>query len=458
MTSQVVHGKALPPEVVEQVVAKTDGVPLFVEELTKMVLESGLLQERDERYELRGPLPPLAIPATLHDSLMARLDRLATVKALAQLGATLGREFAYELLQAVSPWDEGTLQQGLQQLVRAEFLYQQGVPPRATYRFKHALIQDAAYQSLLKSTRQQYHQRIAQVLEAHFPETAETQPELLAHHCTEAGLTEQAVRYWQRAGEHARDRSAPLEAIRHCTTGIALLQTLPETPARTQQAVTLHLALGAALQLTKGLAAPEVEQAYTQAYAWCQQVGETPALVPVLLGLWRFNLNRAQLPTARELGDTLLRLAQRADDPALAVLAHFALGVTWFRLGALPAARQHLEAGIARYTPDQHRTPVFRMGQDPGVACRAYAALTLWVLGYPAQALARVHEALTLAHELAHPYSLAWARVHAAYVYQCRRDVPAVHEQAAAAVALATAQGFPVWAAQGTMMRGWALA
>ena len=171
MTDRVAHGKALPPEVVEQVVAKTDGVPLFVEELTKMVLESGLLQEREERYELTGPLPPLAIPATLHDSLMARLDRLATVKGLAQLGATLGREFSYDLLQAVSPWDEATLQRGLQQLVEAEFLYQRGLPPQATYLFKHALIQDAAYQSLLRSTRQQYHQRIAQVVEARFPET-----------------------------------------------------------------------------------------------------------------------------------------------------------------------------------------------------------------------------------------------------------------------------------------------
>ena len=171
MTDRVAHGKALPPEVVEQVVAKTDGVPLFVEELTKMVLESGLLQEREDRYELTGPLPPLAIPATLHDSLMARLDRLATVKGLAQLGATLGREFSYDLLQAVSPWDEATLQRGLHQLVEAEFLYQQGLPPQATYLFKHALIQDAAYQSLLRSTRQQYHQRIAQVLEARFPET-----------------------------------------------------------------------------------------------------------------------------------------------------------------------------------------------------------------------------------------------------------------------------------------------
>ena len=412
---QVAHGKVLPPEVVEQIVAKTDGVPLFVEELTKMVLESGLLQERDERYALTGPLHPLAIPATLHDSLMARLDRLAAVKALAQLGATLGREFSYALLRAVAPWEEGIVHQGLHQLVAAEFLYQRGVPPQATYTFKHALIQDVAYQSLLRSTRQQYHQRIAQALEAQFPETVATQPELVAQHYTAAGCAEQAVLYWQRAGQHASDRSAHVEAISHVTTGIELLKTLPETPEHTQQALTLHIALGAALQMAKGQAAPEVEHAYTQARALCQQVGETPELVPVLFGLWRFYLVRSQLHTARELGETLLRLAQRADDPALAVIAHYALGVTWFCLGALPAARQHLEEGIARYTPDQRRAPVFRMGQDPGVGCRAYAAWTLWLLGYPEQALARLHEALALAHELSHPFSLACARCWAAY-------------------------------------------
>ena len=455
---QVAHGKVLPPEVVEQIVAKTDGVPLFVEELTKMVLESGLLQERDERYALTGPLHPLAIPATLHDSLMARLDRLAAVKALAQLGATLGREFSYALLRAVAPWEEGIVHQGLHQLVAAEFLYQRGVPPQATYTFKHALIQDVAYQSLLRSTRQQYHQRIAQALEAQFPETVATQPELVAQHYTAAGCTEQAVVYWQRAGQHASDRSAHVEAISHLTTGIELLKTLPETPEHTQQALTLHIALGAALQMAKGQAAPEVEHAYTQARALCQQVGETPELVPVLFGLWRFYVVRPQLHTARELGETLLRLAQRADDPALAVIAHYALGWTWFCLGALPAARQHLEEAIARYTPDQRRAPVFRMGQDPGVGCRAYAALTLWLLGYPEQALARLHEALALAHELSHPYSLAFARCWAAYVYQFRRDVPAVHEQAEAAVALSTEQGFPLWAAPGTILRGWALA
>ena len=181
--------------------------------------------------------------------------------------------------------------------------------------FKHALIQDAAYASLLKSTRQQVHQQIAQVLEARFPALVETQPELVAQHYTAAGCTEQAVRYWQRAGQHASDRSAHLEAISHVTTGIELLKTLPETPAHTQQALTLHIALGAALQMTKGHAAPEVEHAYTQARALCQQVGETPELVPVLFGLWRFYLARPQLHTARELGDTLLRLAQQCPRP-----------------------------------------------------------------------------------------------------------------------------------------------
>ena len=204
MIGRVAHGKALPPEVVAQVVAKTDGVPLFVEELTKMVLESGLLQEHEERYALTGPLPALAIPATLHDSLMARLDRLAAVKALAQLGATLGREFSYALLRAVVPWEEGRVDEGLHQLVDAEFLYQRGVPPQATYTFKHALIQDVAYQSLLRSTRQQYHQRIAQVLEAQFPEIVATQPELVAQHYTAAGC---AGRRWSTGSGPASARS-----------------------------------------------------------------------------------------------------------------------------------------------------------------------------------------------------------------------------------------------------------
>src|SRR5262245_22626769 len=216
--------------------------------------------------------------------------------------------------------------------------------------------------------------------------------------------------------------------------------------------------MGAALQIAKGPAAPEVGHAYTRAYALCQQVGESPELVPVLFGLWRFYAMRAEYQTAREFGETLLHQAQRAHDPALAVVAHYALGYTWCLLGMLPAARTHLEAGIAHYTSDQRRAPVFRVGQDPGVACRAYVALTLWLLGYPEQALARVHEALTVAHELAQAFSRAFARCWAATVSQLCRDVPAVHEHAEAAVTRATEQGFPMWINHGTPVRGWALA
>jgi class 3 adenylate cyclase/predicted ATPase len=458
LIAQRAGGKSLPAEVVQHIVAKTDGVPLYVEELTKMLLASPLLRAEESHYVLTGPLRTVAIPDTLQDALMARLDQLNTAKEVAQLGAVLGREFAYELLAAIAPPDDNALREGLAQLVAAELLYQRGRPPRARYLFKHALIQDAAYASLLRSTRQQVHQQVAQVLEARFPGLVETQPELVAQHYTAAGCAEQAVVYWQRAGQHASDRLAHVEAISHVTTGIELLRTLPETLERTQHAVTLHIALGAALQITKGQAAPEVEHAYTQARALCQQVGETPELVPVLFGLWRYYLVRPQLHTTRELGETLLRLAQHADDTALSVVAHYALGVTWLFLGALSAARQHLEAGIARYTPDQRHAPVFRMGQDPGVVCRANAARTLWLLGYPEQALARLHDALALAHELSDPYSLAWARSMAAIASQYRRDVPATYEHAEAAVALSTAQGFPLYTAYGTSLRGWALA
>jgi predicted ATPase len=457
MTDRVAHGKALPAEVMEQVVARTDGVPLFIEELTKMVLESGLLQEREDHYALTGPLPPLAIPATLHDSLMARLDRLAAVKGLAQLGATLGREFTYELLHAVSPWDERTLRQGLQQLVEAEFLYQQGLPPQTTYRFKHALIQDAAYQSLLRSTRQQYHQGIAQVLVSQFPETAETQPELLAHHYTEAGLSAQAIPYWQRAGQRAGQRSAHAEAIAHLSKGLELLQSLPETPERARQELGVQVALGPALMVAKGWGAPEVEQVYARARALSQQVGESPELFPVLWGLWRFYLVRAEYQAARELGEQCLSLAHRVHDAALLLLAHLALGGTLYLVGELPPARAHLEQGLALYDPQEHRVLAFHYGLDLGVWCLSYVAWPLGLLGYPDQALTRIQEALTLAQELSHPSSLAAALYYAARLHYLRREGPAAQACAEAAIALSHEQGFALYLMLGTNVRGWAL-
>jgi predicted ATPase len=458
MAGRVAHSKTLPAEVMEQVVAKTDGVPLFVEELTKMVLESGLLQEREEGYALTGPLPPLAIPTTLHDSLMARLDRLAAVKGLAQLGATLGREFSYALLQAVSPWDEATLQRGLHQLVEAEFLYQQGLPPQATYLFKHALIQDAAYQSLLRSTRQQYHQRIAQVLEARFPERCETQPELLAHHYTEAGLTAQAIPYWQRAGQRAVQHSAHLEAIGHLTRGLDLLKTLPDSLERAQQELTLQTALGVPLLATKSFGAPEVERVYARARALCHQVGATPQLFSVLWGIWWAYENRAALQTARELAEQLLTLAQRQHEAALLLQAHRAMGQTLYWLGELTQARAHLEQGIALYDPQQHRSSAFLYGQDPGVGLRNFVALVLWFLGYPEQAVGRIHEAVALAQEVAHPFSLAFALSFVSWLHHYRRESPATQAGAEAALALCREHRFAFFLAQQTVLQGWAWA
>jgi predicted ATPase len=270
IVTRMTAGKTFPAEVLQQILTKTDGVPLFIEELTKAILESGQLKVVDAHYELTGSFATFAIPATLQDSLMARLDRLVTAKGVAQMGATIGRQFGYDVLHAVSQLDEATLQRELHRLVEAEIVYQRGVPPQSTYVFKHALIQDAAYESLLKSTRQHYHQRIAQVLEAQFPETAETQPELLAHHCMEAGLTEQAVHYCHTAAQRAVERSAHVEAISHLRTGLELLQTLPETPERTQGEVDMHIALGASLIAAKGYAASEVGETYTRAQQLCQ--------------------------------------------------------------------------------------------------------------------------------------------------------------------------------------------
>jgi predicted ATPase len=432
---------------VPRLLATAEGNPFFLEELARTVVEQG------------AESAVSSVPETIQAVLLARLDRLpATAKSLLQAAAVIGKEVAVPLLQSITERSEENLQQDLTHLQAAEFLYETSLVPEPHYTFKHVLTQEVTYQSLLRRTCQQYHARIAQVLEAQFPTVALAQPELLAQHYTEAGLSEQAIPYWQRAGQHALQRSAPLEAISHFTTGIELLKTLPETPEHTQQALTLWIALAAALLMTKGQAAPEVEHAYTQARALCQQVGETLQLVPVLFGLWRYYLVRPQLHMARELGETLLRLAHNTDAPELAVIANQALGVTWFILGVLPEARQHLEAGMARYTPDQSRAPVFRMGQDPGVVCRGCAALTLWLLGYSDQALVHIHDALALAHELSYPFSLAYARSMAAYVSQFRRDVSAVHEHVEAVVALSTVQGFSQWTAWGTSLRGWALA
>ena len=461
MVDGVTAGKTLPSEVLYQIVTRTDGVPLFVEELTKMVLESGLIREREGGYDLQGPLPSLAIPTTLQDSLMARLDRLGTAKEVAQLGAVLGREFSYEVFQAVSSLDESRLSRELDRLVEAELLDRQGADGAdgGTYTFKHTLIQEAAYQSLLKSTRGQYHQQIAQVLAEQFPGIAETQPGLLAHHYTEAGLSDYAIVYWQRAGQRAVERSANVEAIRHTTRGLELLKTLPDTSKRAQHELILQTTLGPALIATRGYAAPEVEDAYTRARELCRHLGETPQLFPVLFGLWLFYLVRAELQTARELGEQLLRLAHSVKDRAFLLEAHRALGATLYYIGELGTAQEHLDEGIALYDSQQHRSHAFlHYLADPGMTCLSYAAWALWFLGYPDEALKRIYKALSLAEELSHPFSVAVALHFAGLVHQCRWEAGAVQKKAEGEIAISTEGGFPLWMAGGTFLRGWALA
>jgi predicted ATPase len=343
--------------------------------------------------------------------------------------------------------------------VAAEFLYQQGLPPQATYVFKHALIQDAAYQSLLRSTRQQYHQRIAQVLEMRFPETCETQPELLAHHYTEAGLVAQAIPYWQRAGQRAIERSANVEAISHLSKGLELLTTLPDTAERTQHELDLLTALGPALMATQGYAAPAVVQAYTRARELCQQVGETPEHFLVLYNLWVYYIIRAEHQTMPELGEQCFQLAQRVQDETLLLMAHFMLGASWFYRGSPALACTHLEHMIALYDPERHHVLAYHYGGfDPGIMGFIYYAWALWLHGYPAQARVHSARALSLAQRLAHPFTLARILYYDALLCQLRRDAPAVRDQADAVITVATAQRFALMQALGPIMRGWAIA
>jgi class 3 adenylate cyclase/predicted ATPase len=458
IVNRMTDGKTFPAEVLQQIIEKTDGVPLFVEELTKAILESGSLKEVDHHYELTGVFSTLAIPATLQDSLMARLDRLVTAKAVAQYAAVIGRQFAYDVLSTVSQLDAATLQRELGRLVEAEIVYQRGMPPQSTYVFKHALIQDAAYEALLKSTRQQYHQRIALVLEAQFPEITVTQPELVAHHYTEAGLTEQAVLYWHKAGQSAAQRSAHVEAITHLRQGLALLNTLPETPDRVQREVNMSIALGVSLSAMKGHAAPEVEQTFLRAQHLCEHLEAPHQLFPVLYGLWNHYLVRAELKTAHELGEQLLSLAQQVQDPVMLVAARCALGATLLPLGAVAAALTHYAQGMPLYDSQQHRAAAFLYGGDAGVVWyHSHAAWALRLLGYPDQGLAQSQQAVTLAQQSANPFSLSSALCTAACFHQCRREVRAAQEYAESGISLATEQGFPYWRAFSSILRGWAL-
>jgi class 3 adenylate cyclase/predicted ATPase len=440
------------------ILEKTEGVPFFIEEFIRSLKDLKIIERKGNKYCFAKDTQDVIIPATIHDVIMARVDTLPeAAKAVLQTGSVAGREFSHDLIRRVTGLPEQELLSHLSVLKDSELLYERGIYPQSTYIFKHALTQDATYQSLLKSTRQKYHRKIAEVLEKNFPEMVETQPELLAHHYTEAGVNEQAVGYWHQAGKRATQRSAHFEAINHLTKALEVLMTLPDSLERARQELDMQITLGPVLMAVKGQSSPDTERAYARARELCQQVGETPQLFPVLHGLFRFHMVRSELQTARELAEKLFSLAQRVQDPALLLEAHRVLGQTMFWLGEMAPVRAHFEQGMALYDPQQHRSHAFVYGQDPGVACRSFAALPIWVLGYPDQALQSTNEALTLARELTHPFSLVYALTMAAVVHQFRREVQAVQEGAEAVIAVSTEHRFPHWLDYGTILRGWAL-
>ncbi|MBH5368656.1 adenylate/guanylate cyclase domain-containing protein [Bradyrhizobium glycinis] len=387
LVEQIVVGRQLPREMMKQIIDKTDGIPLFVEELTKMVLESGLLVEDAGRYRLNSPLPPLAIPATLHDSLMARLDRLAPVKEVAQIGAAIGRDFSYALLKTVAGRDDLTLNAALLQLEEAELLLRRGTPPEANYSFKHALVQEAAYESLLKSRRQVLHTRIGNVLRETFPIVAETEPEVLAHHFTEAGLSEIALEWWRKAGQQALKRSAYSEAIAHLGKAIAIADRLPDEPRRMMSRLHLQIAYGRALRGSLGHSAPETVAAWTRARQFAAGIDDPVELAPVHSGLFNACLTHGELAPMRELADAIRSAAdRRPESPVTAVVAHWTGGVTCWFAGEYLNARTHLERALAIYRAEPEPATFRASALDLPFVIMRFLALVLWPLGSTARA------------------------------------------------------------------------
>jgi class 3 adenylate cyclase/tetratricopeptide (TPR) repeat protein len=448
-------GNALPEAVVEQVYDRAGGVPLFVEEFTKMVQESGILDKEGEGEARGQTLLGRDIPATLQDLVTARLDRMEGEREVAQLAAVLGREFSYELLAAVAAVDEPTLQTELAKLIQAEILYPKGRPPRCTYLFKHALLEDALYNALVKSKRQQFHRRIAEALEAQFPQTVATQPELLAHHCTEAGLPEKAIGYWLQAGLRSRQRSAEIEAISHLTRGLALVQTLDESPERDARELELLSPLGTAYIASRGYAAPEVGPVFQRARELCERVGQPSQLFAMMLGNWEWHTVRGDLRLCMELATEGMEFASRLNDPGILMEALFMSGETRLYRADFAGARDCFATAVVEHD-DRERTKFWaaHTSHNAGITCRSNLAVSLWHLGYVDQALKVNHEMCQLAREIGHPYSLAYALHHTAWLCQYCRLGAEVQAAAEEEIAIATEQGFALWHATGTFFKG----
>lgn len=450
---------------VEQIIERTDGVPLFVEEYTQMVVEVDVMKN-DGDSSISGINAIKQIPASLQDMLMSRLDRIDCDLAVVQLAATIGRTFPFELIRAaakplastvISVTDD-ELQQELDKLVAAELLFVQGRAPRQRFQFKHALLQDAAYNSLVKAKRQEFHGQTAAALEAHFPDVCEKEPEVVAQHFSEAGLPDRAVKYWQRAGERSLRRYAYREAIQQIRSGLEAIKSLPESRERHLLEIELHVALGVPLQSIVGYSAPEVEENYARAFALCQELKLTTELFPILYGLFRYYMLQGKYAKAREIGQQLVSIADQTLEPDFIVAAHRAVAGPLVYQGEYSAAMPHLDKVLAIPTNAELRAKVNRYDVvDPWIAAGSYKAWALWLSGFPEQAMAQSRRTLEEAEALKHPFTITLALSFSTWLHQFRRDVPATLAAAERALALSEEHGFRFWIGWGNVLKHWAL-
>ena len=451
-------GKMLPPEVQQAILEKTDGIPLYIEELTENLLESGLLAEGTNSFSLKAPLKGMSIPDSLQALLMERVDRLGPAKEIVQIGATIGREFTYELLRATADVTDNELNNALDLFVASGLILQEGERPLSRYQFKHTLVQEAAYNTLPKKSRRLLHARVAKTLEQKFAERVQTEPELLAYHSEQAGLTSSAITYWRLAAERDADRSANIEALNHFNSALALLKELPEGPERDALELDLLIARGAPMVTVKGYASEEIERNYLRAREISQEDSGSEHHFLAVWGLWVFHLVRGPLAKACNLAENLLLLARHQQNPDQLIRAHESVGSTYSFLGRFDEARTHLLAAKALYDPVRHRSQVLPYTQDPGITARILLARTLWVLGEVDQVEALSQEAIGMARELEHPFTLAFALATVSWIYATIRDADRTLILTEEAVALSTKYSFEVTLAWSISLQGWALA
>jgi predicted ATPase len=460
LVQAILEGGEVSPEIRELILNRTSGNPLYMEELTHSLLENGSIQKKDRQFVLSAKASDIQIPDTIQGIIAARMDRLEdNLKRTMQVASVIGRDFAFRILQTITGLRE-ELKAYLLNLQGLEFIYEKSLFPELEYIFKHALTQEVAYNSLLLKRRKEIHGKIGEAIEQIYAERLEEFYEMLAYHFVQGEIWDKAVTYLRQAGGRAMKKSAYMEAMAHLRKGLELLQTLPETAERAELELALQFDLAASLVVSKGGAAPEVEQAYARALELCRQVGETPTLIPVLQGLRRLYALRGDPgdgQKARELGEQLLSLAQRQNDTRLLQEAHWALGQTLYYLGELNPARTHLEQSSAFYTPQSLSSQASRDAAGTQIACLFFTGWALWALGYPDRALETGDEALSLAHELSHPFTLAFAFWGMAQLNQFRREVQVTLERAEATIALSNEQGFPLWVEYGTPLRVWTL-